>query len=191
MVSLLCAIVVAWTFLLRSCEVICETGPYVAPVGLSIRDLMITSDGRLEVFIACSKTDQGGRGVVLAREMIDSPRCVVLATCKWAEIVGCRADLADGHPAFIDRHGRSIVPGMMTHWLRWAARCTGHPTPYLFSTHSCRIGGASVLHNEGLGESEVQAQGRWGSLVVRDYRRIPLVADATRGAFAATATSFV
>lgn len=145
-------------------------------VRLSVRDITDIGAGGVEVFIAQSKTDQGGAGVTLA--LPRSPRestCPARAVLAWIEA----AQLTDG-PLFrnIDRHGNLVPPGLDSRGRHRGDRMARESVGRIihraclnagilsggFSAHSLRRGFATTAYRIGKDEKEISRTGRWRHL---------------------------
>ena len=80
-------------------------------------------------------------------------------------------------PLFLLQDGRPLSRATLTEWLRQimaSARVPGN-----FSSHSFRIGAATVAAHNGVPDHLIQAMGRWSSNAYQLYIRTPSASLAT------------
>ena len=74
-------------------------------------------------------------------------------------------------PLFLLPNGQPLSPSILTDWLRQimaSARVPGN-----FSSHSFRIGAATVAARNGVPDHLIQSMGRWSSNACQLYIRTP------------------
>lgn len=74
-------------------------------------------------------------------------------------------------PLFLFQDGRPLSRPLLTAWLRRILASAG--VPGNFSSHSFRIGAATVAARNGIPDHQIQALGRWSSTAYLSYIRTP------------------
>ena len=125
--------------------------------GLNAEDVSFRPDGKAEVLVRRSKTDQYGRGEVVHLGAVAAARLR-----SWVEAAG-----VERGPLFrpVDRSGsvseRRLGPDSVRAAIKRRAREAG--IRGRVSGHSLRIGTAQKLAEEGTSLVEIQKEGRWKS----------------------------
>jgi len=74
-------------------------------------------------------------------------------------------------PLFLFQNGRPLSRALLTDWLRQTLASANIPSN--FSSHSFRIGAATVAARNGVLDHLIQALGRWSSSAYQLYIRTP------------------
>ena len=74
-------------------------------------------------------------------------------------------------PLFLLQDGRPLSRGILTDWLRQVTSAAGIAGN--FSSHSFRIGAATVAAHNGIPDHLIQALGHWSSNAYQLYLRTP------------------
>ncbi|XP_054843732.1 integrase/recombinase xerD homolog [Eublepharis macularius] len=137
------------------------------PSGRAIRLSDVSwSPRRVSINIRRSKTDQRGRGVTLVlRAAQPGAVCPVRAVGDYIDI---RPPLRG--PFLIHRDLSPLTRYQFAALLRSCLEAAGLP-PLQFSTHSFRIGAATVAASIGMQDRDIMALGRWRSRAFRAYIR--------------------
>lgn len=160
------AFTLAFFALLRVSEFTCPTSCVFDPsLHLSLADVHFSSHPTiLHIRIKQSKTDPFRQGCVLRAPRIDHFLCPVLAMRLYLLL----RPTGSG-PLFVLQDGsfltRAHVSRILTNTFPFAS-------PGSISTHSFRIGGASMLCSLGVPDATIQILGRWSSNVFRRYLHI-------------------
>lgn len=145
-------------------------------VALHIADVTEVKDG-LEVRVRRSKTDQRGKGEVIAIPAGTHPLTNPVAALR--EWVACLNDhgITEGRLLrSVTRHGNigdSLSPNAVNGIVKKRAAAAELPNADRYSAHSLRAGGATVAYAAGVPVSTICKHGRWkeGSPVVLRYIR--------------------
>ena len=131
----------------------------------SIRAFHILSS-YLRVGIKSSKTDPFRKGCFVHIGRGTYPLCALQSLLSYLTIRG------DGPgPLFLFQDGRPLSRSLLTAWLRRILASAGvHGN---FSSHSFRIGAATVAARNGIPDHQIQALGRWSSTAYLSYIRTP------------------
>ena len=126
----------------------------------------------MRVRIKASKTDPFRAGCFLHIGLGRTPLCAVQAMMQYLAL---RGD-APG-PLFLRRDGQPLSRSLLTSWLRQILAAASIPGN--FSSHSFRIGAATVAARNGVPDHLIQALGRWNSNAYQQYIRTPAAALAS------------
>jgi len=150
---------------LRDSEFSCITKKGDFPKVLSIHDVSIHGN-MLELQIRYSKTDQRGMATKLRIEGASDARfCPVVAILNFLDIRPKKQG-----PLFIHFNGEPLTSYQFTSMLKKGVKLMGL-APDNFSSHSFRIGAATVASLNGISEDEIMEMGRWKSSAVNLYIR--------------------
>jgi hypothetical protein len=133
-------------------------------------DICMVIDGTekrvVQVRVKAPKESKNGAGVIVDVFQTDSNICPVRAVGKWLTAT----EHMDGNqPAFRFTSGVPLTSAKLNNLLReWL----GGVVPGI-STHSFRIGAASLMGRLGFADKDVKAIGRWGSRAFEGYMRLP------------------
>jgi len=120
----------------------------------------------MRIKIKGSKTDLFRKGCLIHIGVGRHPLCAVHALMTYLVL---RGD-APG-PLFLFQSGQPLSCSVLTDWLRQvmvSARIPGN-----FSSHSFRIGAATVAARNGVPDHLIQSMGRWSSNAYQLYIRTP------------------
>ena len=140
---------------------------------LGVRDISVDSPSApscMRVRIKGSKTHPFRKGCFIHVSLGRRPLCAVRAVMNY---LGLRGD-APG-PLFLLQNGQPLLH-ILTDWLRQimaSARVPGN-----FSSHSFRIGAATVAARNVVPDHLIQSMGRWSSNAYQLYIRTPAEALA-------------
>ena len=141
---------------------------------MNVQDLAVDSSVSptcIRVHIKASKTDPFRKGCFVYIGRAKSPLCAVEAILAYLNI---RGD-APG-PLFLLQSGQPLTRVVLTKWLRDVLSAAGIPGNY--SSHSFRIGAATVAARNGVPDHMIQTLGRWSSDAFKSYIRTPVEALA-------------
>ena len=136
---------------------------------LSAQDIAVDSSSApssMCIRIKASKTDPLRKGCFIHIGLGKYPLCAVHATMTY---LAARGD-APG-PLFLFANGQPLTRTRLTDWLRQimtSARISGN-----FSSHSFRIGAATVAARRGIPDHLIQTMGHWSSNAYQLYIRMP------------------
>lgn len=136
---------------------------------LGVADIAVdspVSPSCLRVRIKASKTDPFRKGCFIHIGRGNSPLCALSAVMAYLELRGNSPG-----PLFLLRDGRPLSRPMLTGWLRRILAAAGIQGS--FSSHSFRIGAATVAARNGVPDHLIQALGRWSSNAYQLYIRTP------------------
>ena len=142
---------------------------FSSAIHLGVADIAVDSGSMpscLRVRIKASKTDPFRKGcyVHIGRGLF--PLCAIQSLLAYLSLRG------DGPgPLFIFRDGRPLSRTILTSWLRRILSAAGIEGN--FSSHSFRIGAATVAARNGIPDHQIQALGRWTSNAYLVYIRTP------------------
>ena len=128
-------------------------------IHLGLADVAIdsmSSPSCLRLRIKASKTDPFHKGCFLHTERGEFPLCAIRSLLAYLTL---RGD-APG-PLFLFRDRRPLSRALLTSWLRDILSSAGIQGN--FSSHSFRIGAATVAARNGIPDHQIQALGRWTS----------------------------
>ena len=138
-------------------------------IHLSVADIAVDSHQSptcLRVRIKASKTDPFRQGCHIHIGLGRAPLCAVHALLAYLSIRG----KAPG-PLFLLASGQPLSRAILTDWLRQIFSTAGIEGN--FSSHSFRIGAATVAARNGIPDHLIQALGRWTSNAYQLYIRMP------------------
>ena len=142
---------------------------------LSVQDISVdsmVSPSCMRVHIKGSKTDPFRQRCYVHIGAGHLPLCTLSALMTYLSLRGNSAG-----PLFLLQDGRPLSRATLTAWLRQimaSARVPGN-----FSSHSFRIGAATVAARNGVPDHLIQAMGRWSSNAYQLYIRTPSASLAT------------
>ena len=155
---------------LRSAEfTVPNLASYVPAIHLGVADVAVDSHlspSCLRLRIKASKTDPFRKGCFLHIGKGEFPLCAISSLLPYLTL---RGD-ASG-PLFLFRDGRPLSRALLTSWLRGILSAAGIQGN--FSSHSFRIGAATVAARNGIPDHQIQALGRWTSSAYLLYIRTP------------------
>jgi hypothetical protein len=134
------------------------------------RDIVhVTSDNQnavIQIRVKAPKESKNGAGTVVDVFQTDSDICPAAAVRKW---LSTSSHMEEDQPAFRFASGVPITSAKLNSLLKeWL----GDVIPGI-STHSFRIGAASLMGKLGFADKDVKAIGRWGSRAFEGYIRLP------------------
>ena len=140
----------------------------------SLADIAVDSDTKpscLRVRIKASKTDPFRKGCFIHIGRGNYPLCALQSVMDYLAVRG-----NSGGPLFLFQDGRPLSRPLLTNWIRQILARAGIPGS--FSSHSFRIGAATVAARRGIPDHLIQALGRWSSNAYQLYIRTPAEALA-------------
>ena len=141
---------------------------------LCLADIAVDSDTKLSclrVRIKASKTDPFRKGCFIHIGRGNYPLCALQSVMDYLAVRG-----NSGGPLFLFQDGRPLSRPLLTNWIRQILARAGIPGS--FSSHSFRIGAATVAARRGIPDHLIQALGRWSSNAYQLYIRTPAEALA-------------
>lgn len=138
-------------------------------VHLSLADVAIDSYDAptcLRIRLKASKTDPFRKGCFIHIGLGSYPLCAIQSLMAYLTVRGNREG-----PLFLFQDGRPLSRASLTEWLRKILLSAG--IPGTFSSHSFRIGAATVAARNGVPDHLIQALGRWTSNAYQLYIRTP------------------
>ena len=127
----------------------------------------------LDTFPAClcirikaSKTDLFRKGCYVHIGKGKFPLCAIRSLLAYLSLRG-----NDPGPLFLFHDGRPLTRAILSSWLRDILASVGIHGK--FSSHSFRIGAATVAARNGIPDHQIQALGHWTSTAYLSYIRIP------------------
>lgn len=155
---------------LRSAEFTVPSLSAFSPsVHLGVEDLAVDSSSSptcLRVRIKASKTDPFRKGCFIHIGRGNPPLCAIEAMLPYLAARGNRPG-----PLFLFQNGSPLTRTVLTNWLRKILSAAGIPGN--FSSHSFRIGAATVAAQRGIPDHLIQELGRWNSNAYQLYIRTP------------------
>jgi len=142
---------------------------FSASLHLSVQDIAVDSSSAplsMRVRIKGSKTDPFRKGCFVHIALGRHPLCAIQAMMSY---LVSRGD-ASG-PLFLFTNGRPLTRTNLTDWLRQIMASA--QIPGNFSSHSFRIGAATVAARNGVPDHLIQTMGRWSSNAYQLYIRTP------------------
>jgi Phage integrase SAM-like domain len=158
----------------RSNELLCrEVSGFDPAFELCTQDIRIEEmaggEQVLRVNVKAPKESKEGKSVVVDVFQSVEELCPVRAFRKWRE---CSSVWEYNQPVFRWQSGRPLTPAKLNEVLR--ERLKGFvEDEQCFSSHSFRIGAASMMGQLGFGDSDIMALGRWSSRAFEGYVRLP------------------
>jgi len=144
----------AYFSFLRSAEfTVPNLASFSPALHLSIRDILVDSDANpfcLRVRIKVSKTDPFQKGCFVYIGRGRFPLCALQAALEYLAVRG-----NSGGPLFLCQDGRPLSCAILTAWIREIL--VGAGVPGNFSSHSIRIGAATVVARSGIPDHLIQA----------------------------------
>jgi hypothetical protein len=159
-----CAVALGGVFGFRRSEYL-----YVAPVvgrrqhHLRMRDVLLDSSGHvteLIVHVPSGKGDQQARGSVHRRAEV--PGSALCPVKRWRAMVAAAPPAGLDEPAFRRADGRHLEDGPVNAVIKDIVHAMGLDAE-LYSTHSLRVGFATMLYRLTKDSSRVAREGRWRS----------------------------
>ncbi|XP_068743127.1 uncharacterized protein [Montipora capricornis] len=155
---------------LRSAEfTVPNLASFTPALHLSVGDISVDSDANpscLRVRIKASKTDPFRKGCFVHIGRGRFPLCALQAVLAYLAVRG-----NSGGPLFLFQDGRPLTRAVLTARLREILAGAG--VLGNFSSHSFRIGAATVAARNGIPDHLIQALGRWCSSAYQSYIRTP------------------
>ena len=155
---------------LRSSEfTVSNLASFSPEVHLSLADIAVDSYDAptcLRIRLKASKTDPFRKGCLIHIGKGSYPLCAIQSLMAYLAARGNRAG-----PLFMFQDGRPLSRASLTEWLRKTLLMAGIPGN--FSSHSFRIGAATVAARNGVPDHLIQALGRWSSNAYQLYIRTP------------------
>ena len=142
---------------------------------LNVQDIAVDSDTNpscLQVRIKASKTDLFRKGCFIHIGRSNYPLCALQLVMAYLSVRG-----NSGAPLFVFQDGRPLSHTLLTSWIRQILAKVGIPGN--FSSHSFRIGAATVAACNGIPDHLIQSLGRWSSNAYQLYIRTPSEALAS------------
>ena len=144
------------------------------PYHLTLQDLALdslSSPETLRLHIKASKTDPFRKGSFIHIGRGKYPLCAIRAVVSYLTVRG-----AGPGPLFRLQSGQPLSRQLLTSWLRQIVASAGLPEN--FSSHSFRIGVATVAAWQGIPDHLIQALGHWTSNAYQLHIRTPSAALA-------------
>lgn len=155
---------------LRSAEfTVPNLASFSSALHLSVQDISVDSDANpscLRVRIKASKTDPFRKGCFVHIGRGRFPLCALQAVLAYLAVRG-----NSGGPLFLFQDGRPLSRAVLT--VRIREILAGAGVSGNFSSHSFRIGAATVAARNGIPDHLIQALGRWSSSAYQTYIRTP------------------
>ena len=142
---------------------------FSSAIHLSVADITVDSHQSptcLRVRIKASKTDPSRQGCHIHIGLGRAPLCAVQALLTYLSVRGNVPG-----PLFLLANGQPLSRAILTDWLRQIFSTAGIEGN--FSSHSFRIGAATVAACNGIPDHLIQALGRWTSNAYLLYIRTP------------------
>jgi hypothetical protein len=135
------------------------------------KDVHITEEkggkAMVQILVKAPKESKTGAGTVIDIFQTDTAMCLTKATKKWW---AATRNMSPDLPAFRLACGTPLTSAKLNTLLhKWL-----DSTIRGISTHSFRIGAASLMGSLGFSDKDVQAVGRWGSRAFEGYIKLPL-----------------
>lgn len=164
------ACTLAYFGFLRSSEfTVPNLSSFSSSIHLGLDDIAVDSSSTpscLRIRIKASKTDPFRKGCFIHIGKGRSPLCAVEAMLSYLVFRGNKPG-----PLFVLKNGTPLTRPFLTSWLREIVLAAGIPGN--FSSHSFRIGAATVAARNGVADHLIQALGRWKSNAYQVYIRTP------------------
>ena len=156
---------------LRSAEfTVPNLASYVPDIHLGVADVAVDSHSSplcLRLHVKASKTEPFRKGCFLHIGTGEYPLCAISSLLAYLTL---RGDVSG--PLFLFQDGRPLSHALLTSWLRGILSAVGIQGN--FSSHSFRIGAATVAARNGIPDHQIQALGRWTSSAYLLYIRTPV-----------------
>lgn len=164
------ACTLAYFGFLRSSEFTVPSLSTFSPeIHLALGDLAVdslSSPSCMRICIKASKTDPFRKGCFIHIGRGKPPLCALQAMVNFLSVRGQTAG-----PLFMFVDGRPLSRVILTEWLRNIISSAGLEGNY--SSHSFRIGAATVAARKGIPDHLIQTLGRWNSNAYQLYIRTP------------------
>ena len=134
-------------------------------VHLTLQDLALdclSLPGTLRVQIKVSKTDPFRKGTFIHIDLGKYPLCAIRAVVSYLSV---RGDIPG--PLFQLQSGQPLSRQLLPSWLRQIVASAGLPGNV--SSHSFRIGAATVAARQGIPDHLIQALGRWANNAYQSF----------------------
>ena len=155
---------------LRSAEfTVSSLSNFCPSIHLTVKDIAVDSmvlPSCLRIKIKSSKTDPFCKGCYVHIGLGSLPLCAVHAMMAYLAVKGDVPGLL-----FLPCNGQPLSRARLTDWLRQILHSAGLEGN--FSSHSFRIGTATVAAQNGVPDHLIQALGRWQSSAYQSYIRTP------------------
>lgn len=155
---------------LRSAEfTVPNLASFSSDIHLGLADVAVDSTVNpscLRINIKASKTDPFRKGCSIHIGRGSSPLCAIQSLLAYLAVRGNTAG-----PLFLHQDGRPLTRATLSTWLRRILSSAGLQGN--FSSHSFRIGAATVAARNGVPDHLIQALGRWSSNAYQLYIRTP------------------
>ena len=129
-------------------------------------DVLLLPEGRLQITIHSSKTDQNGSSVAI--KLQKQPNLEISPDVLTRFYLAVRPPIIG--PFFIHLNGKSLTRYQFASVLKKTLRLIGIDSSR-FSSYSVRIGCATSLSIEGVLDSTIMHLGRWKSNAYKSYIR--------------------
>ena len=164
------ACTLAYFGFLRSAEfTVANLASFLPSIHLELADVAVdsmSSPSCLRLRIKVSKTDPFRKGCFLHIGRGEFPLCAIHSLLAYLTL---RGD-APG-PLFLFCDGRPLTRALLISWLHDILSSAG--VQGNFSSHSFRIGAATVAARNGIPDHQIQPLGRWTSSAYSSYIRTP------------------
>ncbi|XP_031572598.1 uncharacterized protein LOC116306659 [Actinia tenebrosa] len=164
---------------MRSAEfTVPKLSSYSSAIHLSVQDIAVDSidaPSCLCVYIKASKTDPFRKGCRVYVGRATPPLCAVHSLLAYLKIRGDSPG-----PLILLQSGQPLTRPLLTNWLRKLLLLANIPGNY--SSHSFRIGAATVAARNGVPDHLIQSMGRWSSNAYQRYIRSPVEVLASASA---------
>lgn len=155
---------------LRSAEfTVPNLASFSSTLHLCVQDIAVdsaTDPSCLRIKIKASKTDPFRKGCFIHIGKGRFPLCALQAVMQYLSLRG-----SSGGPFFLLQDGRPLSRALLTSWICQIMVAAGIPGNS--SSHSFRIGAATVAARNGVPDHLIQALGRWTSNAFQLYIRTP------------------
>ena len=162
---------IAYFGFLHSAEfTVSNLASYVPAIHLGVADVAVDSHSSpscLRLRIKALKTDPFCKGCFLHIGKEEFPLCAIHSLLTYLNL---RGDAPD--PLFLFKDGRPLSCALLTSWLYDILSSAGIQGN--FSSHSFRIGAATVAARNGILDHQIQALGRWTSSAYLSYIHTPV-----------------
>jgi hypothetical protein len=155
----------------RGAEVLSRSCAQFDPAYTLLREDIVCateSDGRsvVQIKVKAPKESKNGSSTIVDVYQTDTDICPARAVKKWLRAT---QSMANDQPAFRFSSGIPLTGAKLNQLLKdWLSS-----TVPGISTHSFRIGAASMMGKLGFSDKDVKAVGRWGSRAFEGYIKLP------------------
>lgn len=156
---------------MRGGEILCKNEKEFDPdYTLLTENLRLNKDAEgnksLQIEIKAPKEGRKGNAVIIDIYQTGTSICPVKAFEKWRAV----ASWEEGQPAFRMKDKTPVTSNKLNRILRELLVDLGKEGK-CYTTHSFRIGAATILAQKGFGEDDIKAAGRWSSRAYELYVR--------------------